>query len=924
MKKYLISLTFFLVSLVSLNAQKGQVNGVVRDSETGETLIGANIFTASGTGTVSDVNGRFSLELEYGTYNLQVSYVGFITTAKSVEVSRKPTYIDFSLNSLTIDEVMVVADMARSRETPVAYTNILPAKIEEELGGQDIPMILNSTPGVYATQQGGGDGDARITIRGFNQRNIAVMIDGIPVNDMENGWVYWSNWFGLDGVTRTIQVQRGLGASKLALPAVGGTMNILTKGLGNKREISFKQELSSEGRMRTSFAYTSGALKNGWFLTLAGSYKRGNGWVEQTYSEGWFYYAKIDKRFSNHLLSVSAMGAPQHHEQRSYKLPIASYDLDYAREQGIDVDAKDIDGDYIYRPAINNMGTHYNQHWGYLKRDRFDANAREEILNERVNEYHKPQFSLRDFWTPTEKFSVSNILYLSLGTGGGVRPRHSVKSTQYIQDSTDPHYGRIYWQEIYDENAKPTDTPFGLVYPIDERYSDSLYYSNNYMTRQNNNHIWLGLLSTFNYRINNQLEFSGGIDLRSYKGIHSTTINDLLGGDYVIDTDDLRNDYGADSSLAMKYVGDTIRYYYDGMVRWGGIFGQLEYKTGRISTFLNLTVAYNGYKKIDYFQDEESDWIWKPGFTVKGGLNYNLTDRSNLFMNLGFLSKVRAYKYYYKGFTTEFADNTDNERVKALEFGYHFGSARFSLNVNSYFTQWKNKPTNRVYSTHILGPGEPGYDPDDPENNDIRVYADIAGMDARHAGLEIDFIYKLMSKLDLQGLISLGDWIWDKKIEGLQYYNYDTDQPVDKVVDFDATGIHVGDAAQTQFGAGLRYEAFKGFYLNTRITYFGRHYSEFTPESTTDDEGNPVDSWKVPNYELLDLHTGYSFGLHPDKHIRFKLQFSFLNILNRKYISDAVNNDSYSLTPYQDFDAKSSTAFFGLGRRFNTSLKITF
>ena len=82
------------------------------------------------------------------------------------------------------------------RKTPVAFSTIPLKKINEELASQDIPLVLNSTPGVYATQQGGGDGDARITIRGFNQRNVAVMIDGIPVNDMENGWVYWSNWFG--------------------------------------------------------------------------------------------------------------------------------------------------------------------------------------------------------------------------------------------------------------------------------------------------------------------------------------------------------------------------------------------------------------------------------------------------------------------------------------------------------------------------------------------------------------------------------------------------------------------------------------------------------------------------------------------------------------------------------------------------------
>ena len=55
----------------------------------------------------------------------------------------------------------------------------------------------------------------------MHQRNVAVMIDGIPVNDMENGWVYWSNWFGLDAVTSNIQVQRGLGASKLPSNQLG-------------------------------------------------------------------------------------------------------------------------------------------------------------------------------------------------------------------------------------------------------------------------------------------------------------------------------------------------------------------------------------------------------------------------------------------------------------------------------------------------------------------------------------------------------------------------------------------------------------------------------------------------------------------------------------------------------------------------------
>ncbi|RLD58291.1 MAG: TonB-dependent receptor, partial [Bacteroidetes bacterium] len=247
MKKIFLVLTAALLTL-SIFAQQGTIKGVIKDAETGETLIGANVLIKAGVGTVTDFNGEFTLQADPGEYNLTISYVGYEATKRKVKViAGKTVTINVSLKTITLNEVQVVADVARSRETPVAFTNVLPAKIEEELGAQDIPMVLNSTPGVYATQQGGGDGDARITIRGFNQRNVAVMLDGIPVNDMENGWVYWSNWFGLDVVTRSIQVQRGLGASKLALPSVGGTMNIITKGIENKRNINIKQEVNSDG-----------------------------------------------------------------------------------------------------------------------------------------------------------------------------------------------------------------------------------------------------------------------------------------------------------------------------------------------------------------------------------------------------------------------------------------------------------------------------------------------------------------------------------------------------------------------------------------------------------------------------------------------------------------------------------------------------
>jgi len=910
-----------LVGSVHLFGQQVTVSGLVKDAQTGEPLIGANVVYGPTKGTVTDYEGNFTLRLSPGRYELQVSYVGYEPETREITVQDRSIILVFELESMTIDEVVVTADMAISRETPVAFTNVNPKKIQEELAGQDLPMILNTTPGVYATQQGGGDGDARITIRGFSQRNLAVMIDGIPVNDMENGWVYWSNWFGLDVVTRTMQVQRGLGASQLALPSVGGTINILTKGIDNEPETSIKQSVDSQGRIQTNLGFTSGKLPNGWGITLAGAYKRGDGWVDNTYSEGWFYYGKVDKRFKNHLLTLTAMGAPQRHEQRSYMRPISAYDTTYAMDLGIDLDQLRNESSTY---NIFGAGVTYNQHWGMLRRDKNDPDAPLMPYSGRVNQYHKPQFTFRDFWTVSEDLTVSSNVYLSIGKGGGDRTFHSIKDTRLIQDPEDPYYGQINWQSIYDDNWKAQPPLF--TKPINPLYDDSLTYASNFMTRQHNEHYWYGLLSKFNYDISPFLELSGGIDLRSYRGIHFTTIRDLLGADYAIDKSDTRQDYVNHPELAMQYEGDTIEYNNDGLVRWGGVFGQLEYARNRFSTFINLTTAVSGYNKVDYFKQSESGWIYKQGFTAKGGANYNLSQSSSIFMNIGYLNRVKAFRYFYVNVaSTDFVKDLENEKVKAFEVGYNYFSQRFTLQLNGYYTVWENKPTNSVYSQYLLQDGDPGYVPDDPEANRTTVYANIPGMDARHMGVELDFIYRITHNLDFQGTVSLGDWIWNSYVEGLQYYREDTNEPVQKVIDFDARGIHVGDAAQTQLGSSIRYEPFKGFYVNLRQTYFGKYYSSFTPEATTDAEGNVHDSWIIPSFNLFDVHAGYSFRLPFLESTRANLRFSMLNILDTKYIWDATNNDGYGpYSNFQDFDAKSATVFFGMGRRFTTSLQITF
>ena len=935
MKK--ISILLLIVTLSFTSEAQSILRGKVIDKNTGESLIGATIIYGKGMGTATDVDGNYSISLPSGERSVQVSYVGYKAINKVVVVENKLQVLDFKLKTILLNEVQVVADIARDRETPVAFSTIPMKKINEELASQDIPMVLNSTPGVYATQSGGGDGDARITIRGFNQRNVAVMIDGIPVNDMENGWVYWSNWFGLDAVTSNIQVQRGLGASKIAIPSVGGTMNILTKGTGNKAGGTIKEEVGSFGKLRTSVGYNSGRLENGWGYTLAGSYKKGNGFVDETWSEGYFYYAKIQKELGNHILSLSAMGAPQKHGQRSYKSDIATYDADYSQSLG---DTSDFSNRTI------NKGIAYNKHWGYLDRWTIGASGdtvhNNETLNTKQNYYHKPQFSLRDFWTVNDKFYVSNILYASIGHGGGTGLSGNTENYE--------EGGQYNLQEAYNANTNN----------IDALYSDSQNKAGTYLRSSVNNHYWYGGLSTLNYNPTEEISLSGGLDLRYYEGQHYREAYDLLGADYAID------DANGMQESQVKKVGDKLGYHNDGIVKWSGVFSQGEYSNGVLSAFINISGSNSAYKRIDYFKkkdlvlddttyfealgtsvatelefddygnligahktmvedtiwhngksytmnsDEaklaETNWKWIRGYTIKAGANLNLDEYNNVFFNLGYISKAPRFNNVFD-YDNRLFRGIKNEVVKALEGGYSFRSSLFSANVNAYYTVWQNKPANGGVTVMV---------------DDVPFKANINGMDALHKGIEMDFAYKFTHNLSIEGLLSLGNWKWTSS-DTVRFLD-DNNNPItddfgnEIIASFDADGVHVGDAAQTQYGLSVRVEPTHQSYIKLRGTYFDNYYADFDPLSLNGANAGR-ESWKIPAYQIIDLHCGYMFRLS-DKN-RLNIRFSVLNVLDEMYISDAQNNDPYNAN-YQDFDAKSAGVFFGLGRRMNLSAKFSF
>ena len=937
------------IGALSAAAQTGTLTGIVSDAITGEALIQATVRIGN-TGVATDFDGKYAVSLPYGSHEITVQYIGYESKTRTIEVNRQLVQSNFKLSTIVLQEAQVVADVAIERETPVAFSNIKPVQIQEELGSQPIPMILNSTPGVYATQAGSDDNGPSISIRGFKQRNVSVLVDGIPVNDMESGAVFWNNWFGLDLVTQTMQVQRGLGASKLALPAIGGTVNIVTSGIESSRKTSVKQEFGSFGFSRTSIGHTSGRLDGGWGYTMAGSFQNRQGYFQQDYNRAFFYYVKVQKALGNHTLSASATGSPSQNAARGYQQRIATHNKEYARSlfEGTDEEYAELmaysqgydgifnDGtllqqeelaaydslnqaygygssddfeeivsstDFIDTTGIVSYGDTYNVHWGEVNNN---------VLYERQNKYHKPLFSVRHSWRATEKLYISNMAYASYGFGGGTRLENSLGGGDYTAN------GQVDFQKFYNSN-----TIGGLFGPpIDPTYSDSLLKSGRIMRKLFNNHYWYGFLSTFRHETSEQVTLSGGLDFRTYQGEHYAEVFDLLGGDYFVDT---RN---ANAESNMRMVGDKIGYHNDAFVRWGGAFALLEYKGYLWNAFFNVSGVTQGYKSVDYFAaanedgtDKTSGWKWLPGFTLKTGGNYNLSEYANTFVNLGHLNRTPVFRNVVD-FENKFVENVENERINSAEWGYSFSKYPFSVNVNAYYTDWQNRPLQSLLRFETV-------------EGDI-VRANVNSMSALHKGLETDVAWQLNPRLTIEGYASLGDWRWTSSEDSLVLLDDDSNLPyIDvegnvAIVQYNAEGVSVGDSPQSQYSVSLKY-TYKQLYLKPRFTVFSRHFADFDPFSLNgENEGRQ--SWQIPTYGLLDLHAGYRLDLN-GTNMDFRL--SIFNLLNTVYLSNAQNNDAYGEWYFTDadrkyafsennFDAGSASVYMGYGFRTNLSVRIRF
>lgn len=897
--------------------------GVVVD-EADEPMAGASVSVAgkSNIGTTTDTDGRFKLSVPQGTKQLQIAFIGYksCTVAASANVGT----VKLEPSSAMLADVVVTQSVGKTRETPVAMSTVSAQEIEFKLGNQELLEVLKTTPGVYTRSEGGGYGDAKTRMRGFQSENVAMLINGIPVNDMEWGGVYMSNWANLSDVASSIQTQRGLGATIVSTPSIGGTISITTRTIDVEKGGSVWYGMGNDGLNQFGVKLSTGMMKNGWAITVLGSRKWADGYIQGTAYDAYSWFVNVTKRINDaHQIGFTGFGAPQWHDQRNYNNGLTIEGWQSVRDY--------MQGESPYR---------YNPTYG------FRSNG--EAYNSNHNFYHKPQLALNHIWQIDASSSLSTSVYASITSGGG---RTGLGRTVYSYNADGSVSSKSYSSSWYGANNGTLNmefrTPEGYYdYAAVERMNaESTTGSNMVIGKQNNSHTTFGLISSYkksmDLRNGDRLNLTGGLDVRYYVGHHKTVISDLFGGDYYIDNANRSNVQPYNNAVYNKnntewvyeklHVGDVVNRNYDGFVCQQGIYGQAEYTM--LDKKLNLVLAgalnNNSYWRKDFYyydaehaKSETKNYI---GGTIKGGANYNIDRHNNVFFNGGYISRAPFFSYgVFLSSQRSNIVNPDarNEKIGSIELGYGFHSPKLAVELNAYYTKWMDKTMSR---------GEQ-IDPAIAQDGSNYYYFAMSGVDARHMGIEISAKYKPFTWLDIDAMLSLGDWQWDSNATG--YFYNQNGSPLANLngtiasgilaedhlhATLEQKGVKVSGSAQTTTAIGVTFRPFKGFRISADWTGYFRNYSDISLNSSNLQNGKvlkPGTPWRIPWGNTLDLGASYKFKLGK---LDATIYGNVNNLCNYNYVTQAQS----PLGEIGTWD-NVNRVFYSFGRTYSCKLKINF
>jgi Carboxypeptidase regulatory-like domain len=925
MKKIIFVTFCSLFTLVAM-AQKGLIKGKVLDDATNKPIVEALItITRAKITTSTNGNGEFSVSnLPYGSYEVEVEADGYEATTSTVSVNDKVN---------TENEIRLTALESKKTDNAVAQNAPITedANTDDEgssSGSQNVGSVLNASRDPFISASTFSWGNYFFRNRGYEQDHNQIYINGLVLNDLEEGAVGFSNISGLNDVLRSRSNSYGLQFNEAGFGGLGLTTSIDASAATQRKQTRITYSNGNRSyRNRLMLTHSSGLNKNGWAYSFSGSRRWANeGPVQGTFYNAASYYASIEKKYKKHNIGLMVLGAPTQRGKQGIAL-----------QESIDMTG-------------NNL---YNPHWGY-------QNGKKR--NSRVLNSHQPIIMLNDeiMLSSTSRLSAAVSYQNGRTSNSGI--------DWYNGDNPRADYYR-YLPSYWEYEQAP-----GIGDSIAEAYSqnpdllqvnwDKMYNSNqnietfNGVTGKRSAYI-LGndveAVKRWNTAVNYQKVLSdhttiyGGANYQN-QSIHSfKEVADLLGGDYYVNLNQFGGRNFPDNPDASQFnllnkdqvikEGDIYSYDYTTKYTKSNIWAQSVHTFNKVDFFFNAGITNNtfyriGNMKSGIYQNNsfgESQKINQLNYATKGGVTYKLNGRNYFYANAARLTRAPYFDNVFVSARTrnEVATDIKNETINSFEAGYLLRNPKLRGRVGFYATDITGAMDIKRYFDDV---------------NLSLVNLLMTNINKRYTGLEFGFEYKASTTLNLSFASSLGQAFFTNRPT--------TEIYVDNSLNADySTGTGKKDIAyiqnyylpsgpQTAATIGANYRSPKFWFANVNLNYMDNNYIDFAPNVRTAEslglvkENFGVDMYnkivgqkKLNRIATVDATFGKSWLAR-----KIVKQAPYRSTLNLNLgVNNLLNNKNIQLTGFEQlrFDQKRPNLFapryiYAIGAQYFMNLAYTF
>lgn len=719
-----------LITLVlsALPANCEPLSGQILDAKTGEPVPSATVRIAgTALGAVADANGSFELANVPSTAKvLVVQHVGYRLWRKSIDAIDFPVAIRIQPVLLPGQDIVVTSSRAVRGESPVAFDNIIGRELRESYSAQDVPQLLTESPGVYAySDNGNGVGYSYMSVRGFSQRRVSVLINGVPLNDPESHEVYWIDLPDLPESIDDAQIQRGVGTTLYGANSIGGTVNLLTDQYSPVRQLGVTSGFGSYETRKFSVSAHSGLIDDQY--TLYGRFSRivSDGYRRNAWTDLWSYYfaaARYDEKWTNR---VNIFGGPEETHLAYKGIPrryldgdVNFYDTSAAAQA------------FTSTPPTGDPNTdrRYNPYeW-----------------NGETDNFNQPQYQLNSEYRPDSNWTLENTAFCIKGKGYYDQLRSSGDFAEYQLTP--------FTQYVNEGDS---------VAPVEIDAADQIW-----RRRWVENDFW-GIIPRVTRRHAKGTLTLGG-EFQRHRGLHWAEVQSV-------------------SPAPPDFVPGQRYYDYHGRKIVVSGFAQEVYTpVPRVTLTGAAQMSYKQYKLYDdrftnyYGQrvSQTTDYTFlSPRFGVSvrpradvsvfGSVSYNKQEPTNdeIFDPQNYYADANAFFGSFDPATGIGRDPIMKpERLTDYEFGASLSRERLRLEANLYYMVFKDEI---VYNGQI-------------DDNGVPIRANAPS--SIHRGIELAAEVEPVSGLTLRGNLAINDNTFDKFTEYVpDWANWGDVLPIDTV-----------------------------------------------------------------------------------------------------------------------------------------------